>query len=426
MKHHIKSVSKLWVGSLAGAGLGFLTQVLLARALGPEDLGNFSSTLSNVMLLAPLAGFGVASFWLNIFGKEGFSAARWIQASFSFTLVSTLFTFLILLLWAIAGPHESKTQLLILILSSYILGQVCVELLNSKLQLEGRFGLMALWQCLPHLFRLLLTLLFIVTSAQGLTAQLAAYAYLLASLILILTSFGELLKMRRGQLKLEGHKETRSIENCSTTLKDVAISAWPFGLAAFSQLIYYQSNIVILKYLSGEEAAGIYSVAFTVMAAVYLFPNVLYQRFLMPKIHRWSNHDYAKFYKVYKYGNGAMLALGILAMIAIWATAWWLIPLLFGKSYSDSVYLVNILAISSPIMFTAFSTGSVLVTKDHMKKKVFYMAYVAIFNVAANFVCIPSLGPTGAAIATILSNALLLLLYSYGAQCHVFALRRAN
>jgi O-antigen/teichoic acid export membrane protein len=198
-------------------------------------------------------------------------------------------------------------------------------------------------------------------------------------------------------------------------------NAWPFGLAAFFYLIYYQSNIILLKYLIGDEAAGIYNVAFTVMAAVYLLPGVIYQKYLLPKIHRWANHDTQKFYEVYRYGIKAMFTLGIVAMIGIWLTAFWAIPLLFGKKYVDAVSLLNILALSAPIIFLAFNSGATLVTKENMLRKVKYMGYVAILNILLNITLIPLYNTSGAAIATVLSNSVLLYLYSFGTKKYVFS-----
>src|SRR5687767_12146338 len=77
-----KAISLLWVGSLAGAGFAFLTQVFLARKLGSNDFGAFSSALTTITLLAPLAGFGISQYWLKAFGQEGWAAKRWLKPSF--------------------------------------------------------------------------------------------------------------------------------------------------------------------------------------------------------------------------------------------------------------------------------------------------------------------------------------------------------
>lgn len=211
-----------------------------------------------------------------------------------------------------------------------------------------------------------------------------------------------------------------NITNVSPSIIAVAAQSWPFGLAGVFYLIYFQSDVILLKYISGDEAAGQYNVAFVIMAAVYLLPSVIYQKFLLPKIHRWANHDREQFYRIYRTGNLIMLLLGLLAMLMIWVLAPWGVPLFFSSSYMEAIIPLNILALAAPIRFVATSVGSTLATRQHMKKKVWYMAFTAILNIFLNILLIPEYGIVGAAIATVVSDAALLILYVYSAKYHVF------
>src|SRR3546814_7151118 len=66
-----------------------------------------------------------------------------------------------------------------------------------------------------------------------------------------------------------------------------------------------------------DEAAGVYNVAFVIMSAVYLIPSVIYQKFLLPKIHIWANHDQETFVKAYEKGRLFMFLTGIAAMLFV-------------------------------------------------------------------------------------------------------------
>lgn len=416
----VKTISLLWIGSLIGAGCAFLTQVILARALGPQEFGLFASVFAMVSLLVPLAGFGVAQYWLKEFGKDGLDAVRFIKPSFRFILANLFFVFILLLLWIALGPHDKTVQMILLIMSVYILGQVSVELVSSKLQLEERYNALAVWQLMPHLVRLLLVFAISLWFRGQFNVEVVAYLFVLVALLFVMLSIKPLFKISRGQLALKGHKPRSMANNALTPLvKDILKNAWPFGLAGVFHLIYFQSDIILVKYITGDEEAGYYNVAFTIMVAVLLFPGIVYQKFLLPKMHRWAHHDRALFYKVYRQGNVAMLILGLLAMVLIWLLSPLAIPFLFGDEYKDAVGLLTILALSAPILFVASSVGATLVTQEHMKIKVKLMGLVAIVNILLNLAFIPIYGAEGAAVATLMSNLMLLFLY-YIASKRVF------
>ncbi len=426
-KNAIKAISLLWIGSLSGAGFAFLTQVLLARGLGSASFGIFFSALSTITLLAPLAGFGISQFWLKAFGAEGWAAVRWIKPSIKFVAVSTIILMLIIIFGAGTFSHDSESQHILMVLSFYILGQLSVELVSSKLQLEERYTKLALWQLLPHLLRFIIVLVATTVYIEYISVEVYALFYAAVAIVFFIFALPELSAMKNGVLKLKGHAHNSlGGDRTNPTALTAASESWPFGMAAFSYLIYFQSNIVLLKYMSGNQEAGIYSVAFTIMTAVYLLPSVIYQRFLTPKIHRWANHEPEKFYQVYRTGNWAMLVLGAAAMITIYISADWAVPLFFGEQYRASAGILKILSLSAPIIFVASSAGATLVTQQHMKIKVKYMMSVALINLVLNLLLIPKLHTTGAAIATVISNAILLAFYMYGAKKFVFQSAKAR
>jgi len=422
-KQAVKSISLLWLGSILGAGCVFLTQALLARELGPIPFGGFSAALAMITLVAPLASFGVHGFWLKAFGAEGWEAIRWLKNSLKYILLTTTLVFVCLFLWAEFGPHDKNTRDLLLILSIYLLGQVAMELVGSKLQLEERYFALALWQFSPHLLRFFLVAGLALALTQGMTLVNVSYLYAIISIGVFGVGVLFMWRMYRGQLALKGHGEQNNSVGQLVTLpsmKQVATQSWTFGLAGVFHLIYFQSDIILLKYISGDEAAGIYNVAFVVMVAVYMLPSVIYQKYLLPKIHRWANHERKKFYQVYRSGNKFMLMLGLLSMGAIWLLSPWGVTLLFGDNYKEALIPLSILALAAPIRFVATNVGSVLVTQEYMQIKVYYMGGVALINVVLNLFLIPNYGVIGAAIATVLSELSLLLIYFWGASRLVF------
>jgi len=423
----LKTISLLWISSLFGAGCAFLIQVILARYLNPIDFGDFAAALATVTLFVPLAGFGIAQFWLKAFGEEGWYATRWFPASISFIISSSLAVFSLLILWAFVGPHDKVMQIIILSLSVYVFGQVSIELVGSKLQLEERYISLALWQILPHLIRLSLLISIISLFKKSLDVVQVAQVYAVVAIAVLIVGAILLYKMLTGDFDLKGHEvKNTSVVPSIPDIRMVISQIWPFGLAGLFHLIYFQSDIVLLKYLSGSEAAANYNIAFTIMVAIYILPTVIYQKFLLPKMHRWAHHDRTKFHNTYKRGNMMMLVIGSLGMVVIWLSSSVLISFIFGDKYPFSSSLLDILAFSIPVIFVASSVGATLVTKEHMKKKVTYMGIIAVLNIVLNIILIPIYGANGAAIATVVSNIGLLIFFYYAAEHIVFHSEQLN
>lgn len=422
-KQAVKTISLLWLGSILGAGCAFLTQMLLARELGPAAFGVFAAALAMVALVTPLASFGVGGFWLKAFGQEGWQAVRWLRGSLKYTLLTTFLVLAALFCWAMFGPHDATTRGLLMVLSVYLLGQVAVELVSAKLQLEERYLALALWQFLPHLLRLLLVAMLALVLIKWMTLNNVAYVYAMISVSVFGLGAFFMWRMYCGQLALKGHGEADRSASPSTSLssmKQVAAQSWPFGLAGVFYLIYFQSDIILLKYMVGDEAAGIYNVAFVIMVAVYMLPSVIYQKFLLPKIHRWAIHDRERFYQAYRTGSWVMLILGLLAMLTIWLLAPWGLPILFGIHYQESVLILMILGLGAPARFLTASVGAMLSTQNHVINKIYIMALAALVNVILNIIYIPVYGVIGAALTTVITEILLGFMMQTYARKYLF------
>lgn len=420
----MKSVSMLWIGALLGAGFAFLTQSILARALDVSIYGDFSAAFATVSLLAPLAAFGVSGFWLNVFGREGASAVRWLTPSFKFSIISGIGIFLFLILWGSGGPHSEVVRLFIMILALHVLGQGAIELVSCKSQLEGDYFSVAVWQFLPNFLRMMLVGVVYLLCRDHFVfgAYFYAWVYFFVALIILILAGFRLSRAMNSPFYLKHHAvQVGSVmgEGRASVL-EVLKKTWPFGMATVFHLIYFQSDIVLVNYMAGSEAAGFYSVAFLIMSGVYLLPGVIYQKYMQLKIHVWANNDLHRLRKSYRHGNLLMLALGILSAVLVFLISPGLINIAFGEKYSPAVALVSVLALCAPLRFVSTSVGALLLTGAHASNKVKCMGIVAVFNIILNIALIPRLGAMGAAWSTVFSEVLLLCLYFYYAEKYVF------
>lgn len=402
---------------MAASVLGFLTQILLARHLGAASYGALAAALATVGLVGPIAAFGVAPYWLRVFGLEGWDGLRWLRASFQLTLVSVAGALGGIGIWAFFGGAGPLTRSLLIWLSPLVVLYALTQLVFSRLQLEERYAALTAWQISPYLGKLL-----VAGCAAGLGLSLTFIAGGLAAVGLILSVAAAvvLLRMSRDQFALVGHGLRRQPETRAPSVGHLVGEAWPFAAAGFFYLVYFQSDILLLDWLVAPDAAGTYNVAFVILAGVYSIPGAIYQKFLLPKLHRYAEHDRDRFLQIYRGGNGSMVVFGLAVAALVAAVSPLVIPVLFGVEYGPARWLLMILALCIPFRFLATSVGGTLVTQQHMRKKVWYMGGAAALNVGLNFLLIPPYSYYGAAVATVITEIALVTFYLLAARRHVF------
>lgn len=410
-RNALGAISVLWIATAFGAGLTFVTQALLARELGPADYGLFASSLATITMVAPLAAFGLPQYWLQIYGVEGWQGNRWLTPSLRFIAGSTLLTLSLVVAWSYIGaPPDAKALLRLLL--PVVLGILSVNLISSQLRLEERHYALALWQLMTPGSRMLVAgLLLLIPS---LDSRFVAIGFSLISLVVAMLALPPLLAMMRGGIRLYGHgpRPAEPMAGPSPSVARLWSQAWAYGVEATLYPIFFQISTVLLKYLSGNAQAGIFGIALGIMTAIYLIPATLYQKFLLSKLHRWAVHDPDKFWKVYRHGNIAMLASGVLVALVLVGVSPWLVPIIFGEKYRPVVRVLEVLAICVPVRFLSTATSSALLNEKHMRYRVLAMGSSAVVAIVFNALLIPRYHEMGAAFATVIGEmALLLTLY---------------
>jgi len=424
VKKIFTGVSPLFLGGAVSSILFFTCQLLLARNLDPRGFGLFSTAFVFITILSPLAVFGIQHVWLKKFASEKEKGKRWVKPSLKLVVLSFTICLFLLLCWSFLGPHESNFKWILLGLSPLILGHLSMELVSARFQAEEKYSSVAVWQSLPNTLRFFAILFLIYFSVGELNIYSLVFFYSFIALVVSLFSIKFLKDLVKSSAFYSDSKEVilPKVSHFLNSLKstDVLKEAWPFGLAAIFYLIYLQSDLIFLKYMINNESAGIYSASYTFLLAIYLIPGVIYQKFLLPKFHRWSNFNQKRFLEVYQAGNGLMFTLGILFLVLLFPIVSYLVPLFFGEAYLQAIPLVQILILCIPIKFLASSVEIPLFTRDYMPTKTLIMGAVAFVNIALNIYLIPLYSFYGAAASTLISEFLLLVFYALAVKRDVF------
>ncbi|MFA9594926.1 oligosaccharide flippase family protein [Citrobacter telavivensis] len=400
----------LAVGTLLTALLNFATQFMLAKHMSPSDFGIFSSAFYLTMTVAPLCGFGIPQFWLKAFGSEGWGGVRFLIPGLTFTLFTTSIIIIVLSGWFLYTEYYH--QKLLFLLSFIVLSQVLIELLGAVYQLEENYMAVSVVQTSVYILRfcvlIIICLVFNEVSINNISA-----GYALISVLMVIVTYGVLKRLLKKDIYLKGHAKKELIKPPIVDILEMIKESAIFGISGVFYMVYYQVNIVLVKYFISTEDAGYYSVAFLFISAAILFPTVIYQKYLLPKLHRWAYQDVSKLKIVYKYGNILMFLFGVIITCIIYFLSPFIISFLFGQKYIDAVELIQLMAISIPIIYLASNSGAILVTKDNMRAKVKIMSIASIISLISFFLFYKHIGVYAGVLATILSNLFICVAYNY-------------
>jgi O-antigen/teichoic acid export membrane protein len=421
IKAGIKTVLPIFV-SLAGSGfLAFLTQILLGHSLTVEEFGIVSTAVSVGVIMAAAIGFGMPSVWLLIFGQKGWQAFPWVRRSLTFLMVwgpIVLALSWMGLLWFFDDPRSLKT---IGWLQAMVVMQVMVELLTTKLQLEARYLALSIWQILPHLGRLIVAAAVYFSAASS--VDLVAKGYCAISMVLIVASGIGLLSLTPSRMQLSGHTtdnpRVSEMPSQSVSYRELFDLAWPYAGTAALVILYGRVDIVLLGGIVSPTAAGQFSVAAAFLLVAFLVPQALYQKFLLPKIHRWFYSDWQKFLSVYRLGCAVMTILGIALTGATYLGGQPLVNLFFGEKYKESGEILSLLSVCIVIRFISSSFESALMSGDYRKHRLYCQAVSTGIGVSSAYILIVQYGLNGAIISRIATELTLLVGYCYASSRYV-------
>ncbi len=249
------------------------------------------AAFTTINIVSPLTAFGLQAFWLKVFGREGWHAMRWIRPTFVFCLLSTVLTMLGVAAWALLGlGMEDRVAWCLLILSTNLLSVASIEVVTTRFLLEEKPLPLMVWQTLPQVVRFLVVVgvLMATTTPDAVTV---AWLYAFVGGGLALASVPSMMALARGRMHMVGHQKPGAISlDVRPGVLAVAKETWAFGIGNLFFLVYFQSSVIFISHYLGAEATGTFGVAVTLLAALYL-PTTVYQKLLMPRLHRWAYQD---------------------------------------------------------------------------------------------------------------------------------------
>lgn len=188
-------------------------------------------------------------------------------------------------------------------------------------------------------------------------------------------------------------------------IKNLLIMSWPMGvyLMVFSAYDRAIDSMMIRRFLGADQVAW-YGLAYKIYG-VLIQPAFFLVSGIFPILS--SNKDNKK---IFSWSALILLVAGITMMVGVWIFAPIMVYMLAGSQFEASVGILRVLMVALVFAYLGHLVGFTLISKEGQKEMLGMGIIILIFNFIGNLVAIPRFGVMGAAMVTVLTEALSLLL----------------
>lgn len=379
------------VGRVINVILGLLVTAFLTRFLGASGYGDYVFITSAVLFFVAFSDLGLGTIGVREASREKKTASRIFGNALLIKLLLSFGTLGILGILVVALPQFSGLHpaaltagLVLVFLGLRTSAEVIFQ---TKLRLE----LTSLLQVLSTLILFLgiwwfkdgLTLLWVMKLWVFGAMATAVLGIILAS------------RLVKIDLRLD-----------LSLAKKLFKEALPLGLFFLSYSAYDRGiDSFMLKTFVDSKAVGFYGLSYKIhsnliLAAAYLMNS------LFPMISGFQTREKEKLQQLYQKAFGLLFSLGILGSLGILVLAPWAVRIIAGADFTPSILTLRILSLATFFAFLNHLTGYSLVALGRQKTLLKIAILALLTNVVFNWLLIPRFSFYGAALVTVLTEAL--------------------
>lgn len=386
--------------------ISFAYFAIIARAIGPEDLGKYYFAISFTTIFAIFIDIGLS----NVLTREVAKYKNWNAQNLLSSVLAIKIPLAVLSLLAaivlvnIMGYPELTRQLV-------YLSSICMVLDSFTLTFfaisRGFHNL--IFESIASVIFQLIALLFGLTALHfNLGLRWLMGAMVAASVFNF--CYSAALTRWKWKIKLFAKYDKELI-------KSIAVITVPFGLFAIFQRIYTYLDSVLLSVLAGDLYVGYYQIAFKIVFALQFLP-MAFTASLYPAFASYWARDKEQLIITFERAMNYLIiiSLPISAGVIILADK---IILLFKLEYTAAIPALQIIMAALFFIFVNFPIGSLLNACDRQKVNTINMGITLAASVAMNLILIPFFqknynnGALGASITVVATNFLMFIFGMY-------------
>ncbi len=393
----IKNAAWLFSGQAIGRALRAILVIVAARILGASDWGVFAYAISLAATFTIFSDIGINAMLVREGSRNAKTAIKYLATGLviKLALISALAMLVFLFRDTIIRIPEA-TLLLPLIIAIFAIDSLR-DFVSALARFVERMDIEAKGQIITNAGIVAFGILFLIL-APG-SASLA-FGYVLGTLVGLIAIFYPLKSYFKGIFR----------EFSRELVRNIIVSAWPFGLISLMSVIMINTDILVIGSVLQAGDVGLYAAAQKPVQLLYLIPSVLATAFF-PALSREAG-DAKQFRDTLEKGLKASYLFALPMAVGGALVAESIIGLLYGPEFLLSYTSFAVLSLTFIFAFPSVFFINALFARNSQKVFYGYLAIGVLANIILNLALIPYFGIVGCAIATLIVQA---FLFIYGA-----------
>jgi O-antigen/teichoic acid export membrane protein len=387
---YFRNTGWMFVGKMMAFVTSFFTIAIVARYLGPENLGKISYAQSLIAIFSMFASLGIDHIVYRDLVAHPEREGEILGTAIATKLVFGGLTFIVTLATALS-LHDDP-------ILTWIVGIIALSFIIQPLSTIGHvFGARVLAKY-PAIVSIVFAFLMpalkltVIWFDKGILyfAGLITLEALLLSLIYILLYK----KILAGSFQ--------SFTVSWNTFKNMVHDSWPLMLVGVTGYLYARIDQVMIQHFIDSTSVGLYEAAVRLTEPLGFFPGVIIGS-LFPALINARKDSPEEYRKRFRSLVGLCMGISTFLALTIYILAPYLIGWLYGDAYTASVSILRIYVWSNVGTVATLLMYNYFIAENKTRLQLIYTTIGALLNITLNALLIPVLGITGAAYATLIT-----------------------
>jgi O-antigen/teichoic acid export membrane protein len=370
--------------------------VVLSRTFGETGIGAYSFAVGIGSGIAVFADFGLYRLSIKDLARRDDDFGQELASILAVRLALTVASLLVLGLATVILPMDEEIRPVLLIVGIHLLlygianGLGAVFIARQDMFLAAKLDFAA---------KALAALAGVGMTFAGFGLATVLWALPVSTMLQIAVSSVLVRRM---------YNPTRA-RPYSAIIRKLWRESWPYFSSALVRYVTIRSDIVLLGFMRGTAAAGVYNVAYRVVFLLMYIPNFA-SLAAFPIISRLHHRGSGQAHELIQASLGWMILIGVPASVGLVLVAQPLVDLVFGSQFQRSVIILEMLAWLFFLSCVRNMLSTVMTACDQQAQRTKLETWAAIIAIVGNLVLISRYGPVGAAAAVLAAESMLVIM----------------